>query len=172
MVSLDSCSSVETTINTLATACLVATSTGSRQQHHLLSPRWMYRRLQLFNCSTITMETWESTTTFLIGFERRDYNENAIPNCRNRQDTKLKISDWISDFLFQVQDANNSITPMPSQEALSAITTRFNPYARPSPRPRSWGFLKKYEIHQLNCGIRASMKSYERELQRHQDNVS
>ncbi|KAG2744788.1 hypothetical protein P692DRAFT_20743065 [Suillus brevipes Sb2] len=48
--------------------------------------------------------------------------------------------------------------------------TRFNPYARPSPRPRSWGFLKKYEIHQLNCGIRASMKSYERELQRHQDN--
>jgi hypothetical protein len=95
------------------------------------------------------METSESTTTFLIGFERCDYNENAIPNCKNRQDTKLKISDWISDFLFQVQDANNSIAPMPSQEALSPITTRFNPYARPSPRPRSCCFLKKYEIHQL-----------------------
>ncbi|KAG2115328.1 uncharacterized protein F5147DRAFT_649698 [Suillus discolor] len=79
------------------------------------------------------------------------------------------ISDWISDFLFQVQDANNSIAPMPSQETLGPITTRFNPYARPSPCPCSH-FLKKYEIQELKWGIRASMKSYECELQRHQDN--
>ncbi|KAG1820806.1 hypothetical protein EV424DRAFT_1347053 [Suillus variegatus] len=59
---------------------------------------------------------------------------------------------------------------MPSRETLSPITTWFNPYARPSPHPHSHCFLKKYEIQELKWGIRASMKSYERELQRHQDN--
>ncbi|KAG0692288.1 hypothetical protein DFH29DRAFT_882698 [Suillus ampliporus] len=46
--------------------------------------------------------------------------------------------------------------------------TRFNPYGRPSPHSLR-GTISAYETQELKWGIKASIKSYERELQQRED---
>ncbi|KAG2740867.1 hypothetical protein P692DRAFT_20822457 [Suillus brevipes Sb2] len=50
----------------------------------------------------------------------------------------------------------------------STFKTRFNPYGRPSPHSLR-GTISAYETQELKWGIKASIKSYERELQRRED---
>ncbi|KAG1811326.1 hypothetical protein EV424DRAFT_1349664 [Suillus variegatus] len=50
----------------------------------------------------------------------------------------------------------------------SALKVRFNPYGRPSPRTLR-GAINTYEMQELKWGIKASIKSYERELRQHED---
>ncbi|KAG2094393.1 uncharacterized protein F5147DRAFT_778997 [Suillus discolor] len=50
----------------------------------------------------------------------------------------------------------------------NTLKARFNPYGRPSPRSLR-GTMNAYEMQELEWGIKASIKSYQRELRQRED---